>query len=49
MLRLLANAGAAVGLFGLALNTKDRFWRGAGFVLGALNLALVLAYVFRWT
>jgi hypothetical protein len=48
-LRLIANAGAAVGLLGLALGTKDKVWRSAGIVLAALNLAVVLAYLLGWT
>ena len=47
-LRLLANAGIALSLFGLAMNAKDRFWRGVGFVLATLNLALVVAYIVGW-
>jgi hypothetical protein len=47
-LRLLANAGSAIGLFILARKTKDKLGRGVGFVLAALNLAVVLAYLLNW-
>jgi len=47
-LRLLTTACFAVCFLGLALNAKEKVWRGVGFVLAALNLALVLAYLFRW-
>jgi hypothetical protein len=48
-LPLLADACFAVCFFGLALNAKDRLWRGVGFVLAALNLAFMLAHLYRWT
>jgi hypothetical protein len=47
-LRLFIADGFAVSVLGLAPTTEDRLWRGVGVILGALSLALALAYLFGW-
>ena len=41
-MRTLALVCGAVGLFGLALKTDDKFWRTSLFVVAALNVVVLV-------
>ena len=45
-LQLVALACGAVGLFGLATRTDDRFWRTTFFVVAALNVVVMVILLF---
>jgi cell division protein FtsW (lipid II flippase) len=45
-MQLVALACGAVGLFGLALRTDDKFWRTSYFVLAALNVVVLVIRFF---
>lgn len=47
-LGLIAHTGLGVSLLAVALGGKEKFWRITSFVIGALNLAVVLAYFLGW-
>ena len=45
-MQLVALACGAIGFFGLALRTDDKFWRTSHLVLAALNVVVLVIRLF---